>query len=202
MSAKKALSLAAASALAATALAIPTAGAAEQPQTYDAMMQSYLSSKDGGNISLKTEGEKCIITFQGADGKKETETITRAKARETLAEWKEISYDKEKNVRDLDKDTNAETDGETAKMISTIGALGLWTAKALAPVFRACADGKDMSPTSSKAHTLFSSVNGDLSPEGIGIIAGGTVVLLGLLAAVAQFALPAINPQLAAQLPF
>lgn len=196
MPVKKALSLVAATALAATTLSIPPAGAAEQPQNYDELMEVYLSSKDSLDISVDVQGDKCFITTT-YDGESEVVTMTRAEAREEVAKAKKFSNDEE--VRKIDEDVAAALSEESAQALADIA---LWGAKAYGPPARACAEGKDMSPTSSKAHTLFSSVNGDLSPEGIGIIVGSTVVLLGLLAAIAQFALPAINPQIAALLPF
>ena len=197
MSAKKTLSLTAASALAASALALPTAGAVEQPQSYDELMKGYLSSKDAPDVSLDVQGDRCIITTAFADGEEVVLTMTRAEAREEVSKMKNFSNDDE--IRNINKESAAEFGNDFAEALAD---LNLAAAKVYGPVARACAEGKNMSPTSSKVHTLFSSGNGDLSPEGIGIIAGGTVVLLGLLAAVAQFALPAINPQLAAQLPF
>lgn len=66
------------------------------------------------------------------------------------------------------------------------------------PALRACAEGKDLSQTSSEAQVTLSSADGKgLTPAGIGVtVAGAVAAVLGLLVA----ALPQIKPLLPAQI--
>lgn len=180
------LALATAPLLAASTIAAPTAYANNEAELDAMMRHHFLSSGSDFADSVSVQGDECTITIDRGDMPKTTYTYTRAEAKEKLDGLLQLT----------------EANDEDLAPFSKLSPIGQWSIRSTAPLYRACAEGKDMSPTSSQAHTLFSSANGDLSPEGLSIIAGGTVVLLGLLAAVAQFAMPAINPQITAMLPF
>lgn len=150
-------------------------------------------------IEAKVEGEKCTITVPAAkEGEKATtiEYANKAAAQEALKKAVADATSKQGAIAELEKKAD-KTEADNTKLTEL--KKELQALQANAPALRACANGKDISATSSKIEATLSSVDGKPSDAGIGVIAGGSVLALLALIAVA---LPQVAPMLNLNLPF
>ena len=142
----------------------------------------------------------CTITTSEREQKElglrpPTNTRPRAQAARILADIPAALDNFEKTIKKAKQDLQ-ENKISQAEYDDTVGYARLTSKQyiALAPAYRACAEGKPLSQAAGEAQSLFVSVDGKgLNEAGIGItVAGVVVVVLGLLAA----ALPQIKPLL------
>ena len=170
---KKIITAAVASAVIAGGLAAP-AQAADPQQQETKCKVTYPAAK---------EGEKAVekeFTKAEADARLKKDIEASAKLIKERAEVEAQLKDKKIKQEDADKKFQ-EIDAKLAALNAT------------APALRACAAGKNLSPTSSKIESTLSSIDGKLNNYGIGAVAGGSVLALIALIAVA---LPQIAPML------
>ncbi|OIR41946.1 hypothetical protein [Corynebacterium sp. NML130628] len=149
---------------------------------------------------------KCKITYPAAkEGEKAVEKeFTKAEADAQLKKDIEASAQlvkeraeieaqlKEKKIKQEEADAKfKEIDAKLANLNAT------------APALRACAAGKNLSPSSSKIESTLSSIDGKLNNYGIGAVAGGSVLaLLALIAVALPQVAPMLPPAVRDALPF
>lgn len=155
-------------------------------------------------ISVKVDGQVCTFTVPDhemaiADPGKGPWTVDRSKAAESITSFQIELAHNQSELKKYEAARNLGTISEGEYQEMKIYAEKVEANRTLMlPALRACAEGKDLSQTSSEAQVTLSSADGKgLTPAGIGVtVAGAVAAVLGLLVA----ALPQIKPLLPAQI--
>lgn len=156
--------------------------------------------------SVSVEGEVCTVTYNSEEAKMVAGTRSEKLTKKEFAEaYKELAAE----IADAEADLEREYDEFVKAYDKTTPGYSeaikefedarkeIERPTSLVLAYKACADGRNVSETSSKIDSTLSSYDGSLSPAGIGVVsAGAVVVVLGALAA----ALPMLKPMLPANI--